>query len=89
MVIGRVEEANENQSLAPMDMKQYLDFQICEGAAFFAGVSSAVVTTDFEISSAPDAGKFKISDDRNGSVAALDTLALSDRYPPLPKSTWR
>lgn len=69
-------------------MKQYLDFQICDGTAFFAEVSSVVVTTDFEISSAPEAGKFKISDDKNGSVAAaLDTLAFSDRYPPLPRST--
>lgn len=49
--------------------------------------SSALVTTDFEISSASQAGKFKINEDRNGSVAAaLDTAAatLFDRYPPPP-----
>jgi hypothetical protein len=68
---------------------QYLDFHICAGAAFFAGVSSALVTTDFEISSASDAGKFRISEDRNGSVAVVDTLALFDRYPPPPRSTCR
>ena len=65
----------------------HLDFQICEGAVFFPGESSAVVTTDFEISSASEPGKFKISEDSNGSLAALDTLALFDRYPPPPKST--
>lgn len=53
--------------------------------------SSALVTTDFEISSASQAGKFKINEDRNGSVAAaLDTAALFDRYPPPPpRSTCR
>lgn len=37
-----------------------------------------------------NAGKFKRSDERNGSVAALDTLELIDLYPPgppLPKRT--
>ena len=62
-----------------LNLNQYLDFHICAGAAFFTEESSALFTTDFEISSASDAGKFKISDDRNGSVAAVDTLALFDR----------
>ena len=69
-------------------MKKHLDFHICEGAVFFAEESSALVTTDLEISSASPAGKFKIREDKNGSVAALDAVALLDRYaPPPPRST--
>jgi len=63
---------------------KHLDFQICSGVTFLAEESSAVVTTDFEISSASEAGKFKINEDRKGSVATLDTAALFDRYPPPP-----
>lgn len=71
-------------------LNPYLDFHIWAGAAYFEEVSSVLVTTDFEISSASDAGKFKIRDDRKGSVAGVDTLALLfDRYPPPPRSTCR
>lgn len=69
--------------------KQYLVFHICVGAALFALVSSVLVTTDFEISSASDEGKFRIREERKGSVAALEMLALLDRYPLPPKSTCR
>lgn len=68
----------------PKFMEKHLDFQICTGAVFFVEESSALVTTDLEISSASHAGKFKIKEDRNGSAAALDTVALCDRYPPPP-----
>ncbi|KAF7840285.1 dof zinc finger protein DOF1.4-like [Senna tora] len=57
------------------------------GVVFFTEESSELGTTDFEMSSASEAGKFKISEDRNGSVAAFDTLALFDRYPLPPRST--
>jgi len=56
------------------NVNHYLDFHICDSAAFFAEESSTLVPTDFEISSALDVDKFKITDVRNESVAVLDTL---------------
>jgi len=56
------------------NVNHYLDFYICDGAAFLAEESSTLVATDFEISSALDVEKFKITDERNESVAVLDTL---------------
>lgn len=58
---------------------------MCVGAGFCEEESSALVNTDFEMSSASEAGALKISEDRNGSVAAaLDALTLFERYPPPP-----
>ena len=72
------------------DLSHYLDFHICAAATFFAAVSLELVTTDFVISSDSDAaGKFKMSEERNESVAALDTLALLGLYAPPPRSTCR
>jgi hypothetical protein len=58
------------------NVNHYLDFHICDSAAaaFFAEESSTLVPTDFEISSALDVEKLKITDERNESVAVLDTL---------------
>lgn len=39
-----------------MDLNDYLDFQIGDGATFSEDTSSVLVSMDFEISSTSDAG---------------------------------
>lgn len=66
----------------------YLDFQMCTGAEVFAEESSVPDPIDLEISSTSDTGKFRMNDETNGSVAAVETLALFDLYAPvLPSNT--